>query len=189
MARARSVERHAERKRQFDKLPDGYRVRRVLPIGPTTSRKMSPESNAALVEIAAHTPRWTEWGDGHATSMWSGSCERRGYITVAEDKAGRGRNLYRATDSGVRLVNEWLRAAGRPTLPEHEHAFGEWAREFTPRHTERRHCECGAFESRTSWPERLTDDELHDAILVEPDEGKLSILNAELRNRLDAWAT
>ena len=184
--------------RQFEKLPEGYTIRPVPRIGPNTSRKMSRESEGALVEIAAAYPNWTEWGHGHATSMWSGSCERRGLIEVAvPDKTSGvgwkakpvGRYLYRLTDSGVRLVNAWRKERGEEPLPEHEHAWDEWSSIDAPGGSERRYCACGAFESRPAWPKHLSTDELHEAILTEQEEWALRKLNAELKARLDAAVT
>lgn len=192
-------DRRFEERKRFDRLPEGYKIRRVQQIGPNTTRKLTDGATGALYEIASVTPQWTEWGEGHATSMWSGGCERRGYIEVAvPDKPGRGSYLYRATDSGVKLANRWRKLRGEPLLPEHEHDYGEWeSAGALLRHTERRYCACGSFESRTipkgdrdargpDWPESLTTYQLHEAILVEPDLDRLDKLNAELMARLDA---
>jgi hypothetical protein len=185
----------SEEHEQFAKLPEGYSIRRAPQIGPNTSRKLSRESEGALHEIASAYPNWTEWGYGHATSMWSGSCERRGLIEVAvPDKTTGvgwkakpvGRYLYRLTDAGVRLVNARRKLCALELLPEHEHAWDEWSAIDALPGTERRYCECGAFESRPAWPKHLSTDELHEAILNEQEEWALRRLNEELKDRLDA---
>lgn len=187
----------------FETLPEGYEIRRVKPIGSTTSKRMSPESCGALMDIAAATPCWTEWGYGHATSMWSGSCERRGYVEVAvpvkttgRDKTPVGRFLYRATRKGVLLANEWRKASGMPKLPVPA-APGDpgkpaasievaWIAPEAVAVDVAVAATVGPGVRGTEWPENLDTWELHDAILAERDVERVRMLNAELQARLDA---
>lgn len=121
---------------------------------------MTEAANAALYEIA-EAQGWTEWGYGHGTSMYSGACERRGYIEVAEpDKPSRGRFLYRATRAGIVLANTWRKERGEELL--------------------------SVPSVGKPWPENLDTWELHDEILNERNGDRLRALNEELRRRLDA---
>jgi hypothetical protein len=195
----KTADRWFKDRKQFDTLPAGYTLRPVPTIGPNTSRRLTGGGESALYEIASVTPRWTEWGEGHSTSMYSGACERRGYIEVAvPDKPSRGSYLYRATESGVKLANTWRKLRKEPLLrwePDgHVHEWSEWDYAGAPHGSQRRYCACGSEQTRKhdargeEWPESLTSWELHEAILVEPDRDRLSMLNAELQARLDATA-
>lgn len=178
--------------KQFESLPEGYEIRRDRVLtSARTSRKMTLGGDEALYEIAAATPRWTEWGDGHATSMHSGSCERRGYIEVAVHKSKR--LLFRATREGVLLANKWRKERGEEPLPLPdeptllaliESNVGAESQPLTREEVEE-FIERRAGARGSEWPESLGTFELHDAILAEADRDRLEMLNAELRARLD----
>jgi hypothetical protein len=181
--------------RRFEKLPEGYEIRRGRVLtSSSTRREMTDGGEAALREIAAETPRWTEWGGGHGTSMYSGACERRGYIEVAiPDNPARGRYLYRATRSGVLLANKWRKEAGMPPLPVPAATLvANTAATSVPLTREEVESvelpseDLGVGVRGDEWPENLTTWELHDAILAERDVERLRMLNAELQARLDA---
>lgn len=195
-------DRGFEGRKKFDVLPEGYTIRtdRKLTSAKTT-RKLTPDAQGALHEIASVTPAWTEWGFGHATSMYSGACERRGYIEVAEpEKPSQGKFLYRATRAGVKLANTWRAERGeeplpvpRPTVEEAEHwkrdpqiiggmPEGQDFKVIADFATDPTLDPVGARGEE--WPESLGYWELHDAILAEPDAERLRTLNAELAARL-----
>ena len=117
--RPKTGDRFFAQRVQYPELPEGYTIRRgLLLTSSKTSRKLTPHAQGCLREIASVTPLWTAWGEGHATTMYSGACERRRYIEVAvPDKASRRPYLYRATRSGVELVNGWRRDEGLKPLP------------------------------------------------------------------------
>lgn len=199
--RIKTADRHLDGRARFDALPEGYTIRRCKPISQGTSRKMTDGGNSALYEIAAATPAWTEWGYGHATSMHSGACERRGYIEVAAPaKPSQGKHLYRATRSGVQLANEFRKARGEPLLPVPRPSVEQaehWKRDpqivgGMPEGQEFKVIANFATDPTLDplgargeeWPESLGYWELHDAILAEPDVERLRTLNAELAARL-----
>jgi hypothetical protein len=97
-------------------LPDGYTLRKPIPIARSTQRVWNRQWERMLMELYVGGGfGWQKWGSGHTTSAIHGALHKRKMIEVAEHP--RKSLLFRLTPQGYGI------AMG---------ALGDWGREGEP---------------------------------------------------------